>query len=133
MLERNTTNINYELCSINTQIEYFEGLKYSECLKSYGGGQPYPLSGLDEEDFYKIKNKVIEMLKDCYNKKSDELIKFCTTNKFKHNNNRNEDYNSHEECNHDWILIKISSNAFDTINTYSCSKCGETTTISMGI
>lgn len=81
MRERNTTNINNELCAIERQIAYFEGLEYSECLKNYGGCQPYPLSGLDKEDFYKIKDKIIEMLNDCYNKKSDELIEFCMKNK----------------------------------------------------
>jgi hypothetical protein len=81
MKERNTTNINYELCAINRQIDYFKELKYYENAVSCGGGEPYPLSGLDEGEFNKIKNKIIEMLNNCYNKKSDELIEFCKVNK----------------------------------------------------
>ncbi len=82
MRERNTTNINSELNAIERQIDFFEKLKYEEGLNAYcGGGQPYPLSGLDEEDFHNIKNKIVEMLKDCYNKKSDEMIEFVKNNK----------------------------------------------------
>lgn len=81
MRERSTTNINGELNAIERQIKYFEELKYEGGLNVYyGSGYPYPLSGLDEEDFYRIKDKIIEMLKDCYNKKSNEMIEFCKSN-----------------------------------------------------
>lgn len=81
MKERNITNITNELCAIDRQINYFEELKYYENFTLCCGAQPYPLSGLDEEEFNKIKNKIVEMLKNCYNKKSDELIEFCKVNK----------------------------------------------------
>ena len=125
MRERNTTNINNELCAIERQIAYFEGLEYTECLNaSYGGGQLYPLSGLDKEDFHKIKDAIIDMLKGCYNKKSDELIQFCQINRL--------DIKS-SKCQHNWVLIKSCSDTFNTINTYNCIKCGETKTLSIGI
>lgn len=80
--ERNTTNIHSELMAIERQIEYFNGIEYSSCLNHYcGGSTPYPFSGLDEEDFYHIKNSLIRMLNDCHNKKSQELIDFLSTNK----------------------------------------------------
>lgn len=81
MRERNTTNINNELCAIDKQIKYFEKeLEYYDSSR-YGHDWIYPLSGLDEEDFYEIKNKIVEMLKHYYNKKADELIEFCKANK----------------------------------------------------
>ena len=81
MRERNTTNINSELSAIERQVKYFEELEYKEGLNVYyGGGQLYPLFGLDEEDFYRIKDKIVEMLKECYNKKSNEMIEFCKNN-----------------------------------------------------
>ena len=80
--ERNSTNIHSELKAIETQIEYFNGIEYSSCLNHYqGGSTPYPFSGLDEEDFYYIKNSLIKMLNDCHNKKSQELIDFLSNNK----------------------------------------------------
>ena len=80
--ERNTTNIHSELKAIERQIEYFNSIEYSSCLNHYcGGSTPYPFSGLNEEDFYHIKNSLIRMLNDCHNKKSQELIDFLSTNK----------------------------------------------------
>ena len=83
--ERNTTNIHSELKAIERQLEYFKDIKYSPGLNhTYGDGTtPYPFSGLDKEDFYHIKNSLIEMLNDCYNKKSQELIDFLSNNKKK--------------------------------------------------
>ena len=81
MNERNATNISSELCRIEENIKYFEELKYHEGVNVYEGNHLYLSCGLSEEDFNKIKNKIVEMLKDCYNKKSDELIEFCKVNK----------------------------------------------------
>lgn len=79
---RNTTNIHSELKAIERQIEYFDGVEYSSSLNHYcGGSTPYPFSGLDEEDFYHVKNSLVKMLNECYNKKSQELIDFCQNNK----------------------------------------------------
>lgn len=82
MKERNVTNIASELNVIKSHIEYYEKLEYEDGYNVYlGSNIRYPFSGLDEEDFYQIKNKIIEMLKECFNKKSNEMIRFCEQNK----------------------------------------------------
>ena len=79
---RNTTNIHSELKAIERQIEYFDSVEYSSSLNHYCCGSTlYPFSGLDEEDFYYVKNSLVKMLNECYNKKSQELIDFCQNNK----------------------------------------------------
>lgn len=84
---------------------------------------------------YHNKNYLDRSISD--NCKISEEIQALLISALKHNNNHNEDCDedcdSHEECNHDWVVTKSCSNTFDTINTYSCSKCGEITTISTGI
>lgn len=82
MRERNTTNISSELNTITDQIKYFEELEYEDGFNVYCNGAPYPFLGVDEEDFYKIRNKVVEMLKECFNKKNSEMIKFCNSQKY---------------------------------------------------
>lgn len=82
MKERNVTNIASELNVIKSHIEYYEKLEYKDGYNVYlGSNIRYPFSGLDEEDFYQNKNKIIEMLKECFNKKSNEMIRFCEQNK----------------------------------------------------
>lgn len=84
---------------------------------------------------YHNKNYLDKSIND--NCKISEEIQSLLIAALRHNNNHNEDCDedcgSHEECNHDWVVTKSCSNAFDTINTYSCSKCGEITTMSTGI
>lgn len=36
-------------------------------------------------------------------------------------------------CNHDWGLTNISTNKFDVVHHYWCTKCGETKSLSIGI
>lgn len=82
MEERNITNIASELNVIKSHIKYYENLEYKNGYNVYlSGSVRYPFSGLGEEDFCQIKNKIIEMLKECFNKKINEMIKFCEENK----------------------------------------------------
>lgn len=82
MRQRNTTNINSELRAIGGEIEYIEKLEYSESFDVHcGGGHPVLLSSLDKDDFYRVKEKILKLMKECYNKKSDEMIAFCQQNK----------------------------------------------------
>lgn len=81
MRERNVTNITSELNVIRNHLEYYEKLEYVDGYNVYTGNIRYPFSGLDEDDFYRIKNKIIDMLKECFNKKSDEMIRFCEENR----------------------------------------------------
>lgn len=81
MRPRNATNINSELNAIKRQIDFFEGIEYSEELNHFCGSCPYPLSGLDESDFHIVKREILRLIKECYNKKNDEMIKFCQNNK----------------------------------------------------
>lgn len=80
---------------------------------------------------YHNKNYLDRSINDNY--KISEEIQALLIEALKHNNNHDEDCDSHEECDHAWVVTKGSTNAFDTINTYSCSKCGKITTMSMGI
>jgi len=75
--ERNTTNINSEMYVIKQQIDRFSNLDYKNGYNVYEGNTPYPFLGVDEEDFYKIRDTVVNMLKECYKKKADEMIALC--------------------------------------------------------
>lgn len=81
--ELNITNINAELAEIENQIDIFTNLKhhYTHCYT--GIGDSVTLAGLEEEDFNKVKNQIIRMLKEAYNKKLDKLIAFCEAKRFK--------------------------------------------------
>lgn len=81
MRERNVTNIASELNVIKSHIEYYEKLEYNDGYNVYANNVRYPFSGLDEEDFCRIRDKIVEMLKECFNKKSNEMIRFCEENK----------------------------------------------------
>lgn len=74
---RNTTNISSEMEVIQKQIKRFSELEYNPAYNVYQNNVLYPFLGVEEEDFYNIRNTVVKMLKECYNKKADEMIKLC--------------------------------------------------------
>ena len=74
---RSTTNISSEMEVIKKQIKRFSELEYNPAYNVYQNDVPYPFLGVEEEDFYNIRNTVVKMLKECYNKKADEMIKLC--------------------------------------------------------
>ena len=79
-ISKNIVDASEELQAIEQYICYIKNLKYHRyCRKC--DNTPLLLSGIGEELFYEAKDKFIEILNSCYNKKSNEIIKLCDESK----------------------------------------------------
>lgn len=79
-MQRDIGIINNELETVKKQIDRFKDCNYDDERKCYG--EYHVLNGLDKSDFHRVKDSVLTLLQECYNKKLDEIIDFCVNHKF---------------------------------------------------
>ena len=75
-------NMTVRLHAIEKQIEYYTNLNYSESVNYSCNNVPHLCMGLDEEDFYEVKQKLVSLLQEKYNKKLNKIT--TTANNIKY-------------------------------------------------